>query len=75
MLQPHQITGRLIEKGFSVTGVAEDLGVTQSTVSSVITKAGTSERIKKYIAELLGESYEFVWGPRQKKRRRRSKRN
>lgn len=75
MLLPHQITGRLLEKGIRVGKIAKDLKVDPSTVSTVITQKGTSERIQEYIANLLGEPYEFVWGPRPKRRRRHSKRN
>ena len=70
MLLPHQITGRLLDKGFRVNDVANTLDLDPSTVSTIITKKGTSERIQKYIAKLLGESYEFVWGPCPKRTRR-----
>jgi len=70
MLLPHQITGRLLDKGIRVSDVADVLDLDPSTISTIITKKGTSARVQEYIAAKLGESFESVWGPRRKTRRR-----
>ncbi len=62
VLKPHQIRARLLEKGILVNDIARDLHVKPVTVSTVITKKGKSKRIQKYIAELIDEPYEIVWG-------------
>jgi len=73
MLLPHQITGRLLEKGIRIKDIASDLHLLPSTVSSVIHKHRISKKVQEYIVEKLGENYEFVWGPRPN-RTRNSKR-
>ena len=67
-MTPHKIKALLVENEIPQTKIAKDLHVTNATVSIVIAQHRRSYRVEKYIADLLGMTYEDIWGaePRRK---------
>ncbi|OHD22315.1 MAG: hypothetical protein A2Y38_02485 [Spirochaetes bacterium GWB1_59_5] len=56
------IKSKMVKKGITQTRVAKDLHITQGAVSGVVNLHRKSKRIQKYIADLLGEAYDKLWG-------------
>jgi predicted transcriptional regulator len=56
-----EIIKKLEEKGYTLTKVAEELGVGNTSIGRVINKGRASKRIQRKICEILGESYKTVW--------------
>jgi lambda repressor-like predicted transcriptional regulator len=70
-LRPHEIYGRLLIRGVNSDALGRELGVTGRMVRLVITRKGTSRRVQEAIAQVLGLSYQRVWGNGRPARRGR----
>lgn len=57
----HQIMYLLLERGYTQSRIAREIGVTPQAVSSIVRGTATSERIKKRIAEILSRPMEEIW--------------
>lgn len=55
-------------KGSSLSEVAKDLGVSAAAVTYASKGASSSNRIEKYIAQVLGVERSAIWPSRYKKR-------
>ena len=51
----------LVERGIKHKDIAEALDLSRTTVSVVINGHQKSERVQRYIAQLLGEDYNSLW--------------
>lgn len=49
-----RIRRALEDRGYSLAGIARDLGVTRQTVSKALRRPGESRRVRRRIAEILG---------------------
>ncbi|WP_051227451.1 helix-turn-helix transcriptional regulator [Oceanospirillum beijerinckii] len=64
-MHPEQIKADIRIAGTTPAKIAEELGVTRSTVSQVIHGRGTSERIQQYISEVIDKPVSLIWAPRE----------
>lgn len=60
-MNPHDIRVALKKNGYSLTSVAEDVGVRSQTVGQVIDGKGRSERIEQRIAEITDIPLYYLW--------------
>lgn len=56
-----EIIKELSDKGYTLTKVAEELGIGNTTIGKVINKGRASKRIQNKICEILNKPYETVW--------------
>jgi predicted transcriptional regulator len=56
-----EIIKELSENGYTLTKVADELGIGNTTIGRVINKGRASKRIQNKICEILNKSYETVW--------------
>ena len=68
-MHPEQIKAAIRMTGITPAVLADQLGVSRSTVSHVITGRGTSARVKAKIASVTGLPISTLW-PTQAKLRR-----
>jgi lambda repressor-like predicted transcriptional regulator len=64
-MHPEQIKADIRMAGTTPSVIANELGVTKTTVSQVIHGRGTSARIQSYISEIIGKPVERIWPPRK----------
>ncbi len=62
-MHAEEIKATIRMKGITPAMIAQELDVTQQTVSGVIHGKGKSKRIQKRIAEIAGLSIEAMWPP------------
>lgn len=68
-MHAEEIKATIRMKGITPAVIAQELGVTQQTVSGVIHGKGKSRRIQKRISEVTGISIETLWPPQPLMRR------
>lgn len=61
----NKVKAILVKMDIKQKDIAAELDVRLSTVSGVINGHHESQRIKKYISELTGVSYQKLWGKRK----------
>ena len=71
-MHPELIKAELRIKGITPAVIAEKLDLHYSTVSQVIRGVGTSARVQKAIAKVLGKAVAEIW-PRKSSVLRRAK--
>jgi lambda repressor-like predicted transcriptional regulator len=69
-MHPELIKAELRMKGITPAVLAETLDLHYSTVSQVIRGVGTSARVKKAIAKVLGKAVAEIWPPKSSVLRR-----
>lgn len=67
-MDPKKIRALLVERGIKITTIARDLGITQPSVSLVISRNSRSYRVEKEISDRLGKPYERLWGSEPRRR-------
>ncbi len=65
-MHPEQIKADIRMAGTTPAVIADELGVTRTTMSTVIHGRCTSARVQGRIAEVIGKSVDEIWPPRQK---------
>jgi lambda repressor-like predicted transcriptional regulator len=68
-MHAEEIKATIRMEGITPAMIAQELGVTQQTVSGVIHGKGKSQRIQKRISEVTGKSIEELWPPQPLMRR------
>ena len=69
-MHPELIKAELRIKGITPAVIAEKLDLHYSTVSQVIRGVGTSARVQKAIAKVLGKAVAEIWPPKSSALRR-----
>lgn len=69
-LHPEQIKAAMRMKGITPTALADELGVSNATMSQVISGRSVSKRIRDRIAEVTGYTVEAMWPTRRSVLRR-----
>jgi lambda repressor-like predicted transcriptional regulator len=69
-MHPELIKAELRIKGITPAVIAERLDLHYSTVSQVIRGVGTSARVQKAIAKVLGKTVTDLWPPKTSALRR-----
>lgn len=72
-MHPEQIKAAIRMAGTTPSALADELDVSRSTVSQVISGRGESARIKARIAEVTRLSIAILWPPKQRLVLRRRK--
>jgi lambda repressor-like predicted transcriptional regulator len=72
-MHPEQIKAAMRMKGVTPTALADELGVSNASVSQVISGRATSARIQARIAQIVGQPVEALWVPKPRLVLRRSK--
>ena len=67
-MHPEQIKAAMRMKGITCAVIADDLGVSGSMVSRVISRETTSARVAKRIAQVVGKPVEELFPPTGKPR-------
>lgn len=62
-MHPEEIKAAIRMKRTTAARIADELGVSGSTLSQVILGKGTSARVKRRIAEVTGLTVEQLWPP------------
>ena len=60
-MHPEQIKGAMRARGVSLTALAEELGVSVSTISQVVSGRSSSARIQSRIAQITGAPVGELW--------------
>ena len=60
-MTPHKINYELAEAGYTQVKVAEVCGVSQTAVNLVIHSKGTSDKVRRFIAKVIGRKAEDIW--------------
>lgn len=60
-MHPEQIKAAMRMKGVTPTALADEMRVSNTTMSQVISGRSVSARIRKRIAEITGYSIEALW--------------
>lgn len=68
-MHAEEIKAKIRMQGVTPAIIADELGVTQQTVSGVIRGKGTSRRIQDRISEITGIPVETLWPPQPLMRR------
>lgn len=68
-----EIKAAMRMKGITPTALAGELGVSNVTVSQVISGRSVSARVAQRIAEVIGKPVEMIWPPKPKLVLRRTK--
>jgi transcriptional regulator with XRE-family HTH domain len=61
-MTPNEIKSLMILKGIKQTDIATKLSIRKSSVSNTISGRRSTPRIRKAVAEALGEDYLKLWG-------------
>lgn len=72
-MHTEEIKAAMRMAGKTPAALADDLGVSRSTVSQVMSGRGTSQRIKAAIAQVTGKSVDTLWPPKKQVVLRRKK--
>ncbi|AFY60323.1 helix-turn-helix domain-containing protein [Synechococcus sp. PCC 6312] len=60
-MHPEDIKAELRKKGFTGASIARNLGLTRSTVSSVVRRKGRSAKVEVEISRILGKPVEEIF--------------
>jgi gp16 family phage-associated protein len=60
-MHPEQIKAEIRMKGTTPSAIADELGVSRTTVSQVISGKGVSHRISAHIAAVIGLPVSTLW--------------
>lgn len=71
-MHPADIKSELAKKDFTAAIIADELGVSRTAVSSVISGRSKSARIAKRIAEIIGKPIDEIWEIKTGLRRNRA---
>ncbi len=66
-MHPEQIKAALRMKGITPTALADEMGVSNGTMSQVISGRSVSARIRARIASITGYSVEAMWPPESRR--------
>lgn len=66
-MTPAERKSQLVLKGKSMTSLAEDIGVSISMVSRVVSGEKRSQRVERYVARILGKPVRHVFEPQTRK--------
>ena len=58
---PKQIRMELLKKGVEQAAIARDLGVAPATIYKVIEGLSASDRVRRAIAEAIGQPVAMIW--------------
>lgn len=72
-MHPEEIKAALRMKGVTPTALAEEMGVSNGTMSQVISGRSVSARIRLRIAETIGKPVASIWPPSTRHVLRRKK--
>jgi lambda repressor-like predicted transcriptional regulator len=72
-MHPELIKAEMRMKGVTPAALADSMGITRPSVSSVINGQQKSMRVMKAVAALIGKPFEVVWPPKKVSGMRRSK--
>ena len=72
-MHPEQIKAALRMKGITLAALADQLKLSRSTVSQVVSGAGTSARVRQQVSKVTGYPVEVLWPPKPKTGMRRTK--
>lgn len=72
-MHPEEIKAALRMKGVTLAALADDLGISRSTVCLIVSGKGTSARVQNAVAKLLGKPVSSIWQPKPKSGLRRNK--
>lgn len=64
-MEPELIKAAIRMAGTTPAAIADELGLGRSTISHVIHGRGTSMRVQKRIAEIIGKPVSDIWPPRK----------
>jgi lambda repressor-like predicted transcriptional regulator len=68
-MHPEQIKANIRMKGTTPAALAEELGVSRSTVTQVIAGTGVSARVRARIAQVVGMPACAIWPAKKSLRR------
>ena len=68
-MHAEEIKAKIRMQGITPAMIADELSVTQQTVSGVIRGKGTSRRIQERISEVTGLPVDVMWPPKPLMRR------
>ena len=60
-MHPEQIKAEIRMRGTTPSAIADQLGLTRTTVSQVISGRGYSARVAEHIAKFLNKRVEDIW--------------
>lgn len=66
-MHPELIKAAIRMKGTTPSAIADELGVSRSTVSLVISGRGVSARVSEYISQVTGLPVATLWPPKKSK--------
>lgn len=72
-MHPEQVKAEVRKAGFTQIAIAEELGVTGTTVSQVIRGVTNSARIKNRIAQIINKPVNQIWKPKKSLNRKSKK--
>ena len=72
-MHPEQIKAALRMKGITLAALAEELKLSGSTVTQVVSGKGVSARVRSHIAQITGHSVDVLWPPKKATGLRRAK--
>lgn len=62
-MHPEQIKAAMRMKGVTPTALADEMGVSNTTMSQVISGRSVSARVRERIAAVTGHTVETLWPP------------
>jgi lambda repressor-like predicted transcriptional regulator len=71
-MHPEQIKAELRMRGLTLAALADSLGISISTVSSVVAGYRTSAPVKEAVAGIIGKTVKEIW-PQERPRLRRTR--
>lgn len=74
-MHPEEIKSAMRMKGTTPAALADELQVTKTSISLVISGRSTSARIAKRISEIIGKQVDVIWPPRKNLALRRIKKS
>lgn len=72
-MHPEEIKAALRMKGVTLAALADQLGISRSTVCLIVGGKGTSARVQNAVANLVGKPVSAIWPPKPSSGLRRAK--
>ena len=72
-MHPELIKAEMRMKGVTPAALADSMGITRPSVSSVINGQQKSMPVMKAVAEVIGKPFDLVWPPKKVSGMRRNK--
>ena len=72
-MHPEEIKAALRMKGVTLGALADELGISRSTVCLIVRGKGTSGRVQNAVANLVGKPVSAIWPPKPSTGLRRAK--